>query len=291
MNTYQRCTRCVMDNRSDDRIVFDDNGVCNYCTTAFNNMNKIYFPNEEGTKKLNTLIQKLKVDGKGKKYDCLMGISGGLDSSYLAYLGATKWGLRILGIHIDDGFDTEIAQKNIKNLCDKANIDLIIEKPDSEQYNNLTKAFILAEVPNIAIPQDNILFACLYKYAINYKINNFLSGSNFALESILQKGNTFTVYDMVHIHDIHKKYGEKPINKLPFLSQYKKDLLAYHYHIKTFSPLNYVDYNKSCAIKELKEFCNFNYYEAKHLENTLTKIIQLYWFPKKFNVDKRTSHL
>lgn len=291
MKTYQRCTRCVMDNKSDDTIVFDSNGVCNYCTDAISNINKVYFPNEEGKRRLDALIKKLKEEGKGKKYDCLMGISGGLDSSYLAYLGATKWGLRILAVHIDDGYDAPIAKSNIENLCKSCGIDLITEKPDAEQFNALTKAFILAEVPNIAIPQDNILFACLFNYAKKYKVYNFLSGGNFALESVLQRGNTFTVLDMKHNRDIQKKFGTKPINKLPFLSQYKKEWYQYVNKIITTRPLDLINYNKNEAIRELKDFCGFTYYEAKHLENILTKVTQLYWFPRKFNVDKRTSHL
>lgn len=291
MKTYQRCTRCVMDNKSDDTIVFDSNGVCNYCTDAISNINKVYFPNEEGKRRLDALIKKLKEEGKGKKYDCLMGISGGLDSSYLAYLGATKWGLRILAVHIDDGYDTDIAKMNIKNLCAACGIDLKIETPDAEQFNNVTKAFILAEVPNIAIPQDNILFACLNQYAKKYKVSNFLTGGNFALESILQRGNTYEVFDMKHNNEIHKKFGTMPIDKLPFISVYQLKWDSFFNKYVSLRPLNYINYNKLQAIKELEAFCDFKYYEAKHLENILTKVTQLYWFPKKFNVDKRTSHL
>lgn len=291
MKEIKRCTRCVMDNESDPLITFDDHGQCNYCTGALESKNTRYFPNEEGQRKLEELISKLKKEGEGKEYDCMMGISGGLDSAYLAYLGAVKWGLRIFAVHIDDGYDTELAKQNVKNLCEKANIKLHIVTPDAEQFNALTRAFILAEVPNIATPQDNILFACLHEQARKYKIHNFLSGGNYALECILQKGNTYQVYDKVNIMDIHKKFGNKPIDKLNITSQWKRAWDKTFYHIETLNPLDFIDYNKERAIKELGEFCDFRYYSAKHLENTLTKVIQLYWYYHKFNVDKRKSHL
>jgi len=291
MKEYKRCTKCVMDNVADDTITFDANGVCNYYNEAVSSIGKVYFPNEEGEHRLNDLIDKLKKDGEGKDYDCLMGISGGLDSSYLAYLGAVKWGLRILAVHVDDGFDTDLAKSNIASLCKACKIDLKTIAPDAEQFNDLTRAYFLAEVPNVAVPQDNILFACLYKYAKKYGVKYFLSGGNFALECILQRGNTYTCYDVVNIKAIHKQFGRKPMNKLPFLSQTGRDLDSYIYCIKSLRPLNYIDYNRERAINELKDFCGFTYYDAKHLENTLTKVIQLYWFYHKFGVDKRKSHL
>ena len=291
MKEIKRCSRCIMDDRSDSYIVFDNHGVCNYCTTALEKKDSWYYPNEEGQKKLQNMIKTLKVAGKGKEYDCLMGISGGLDSAYLAYLGAMKWGLRICAVHVDDGFDTDLAKQNIKNLCEKCHIELKVITPDAEQFNDLTRAYFLAEVPNTAIPQDNILFACLYDYARKYKIYNFLTGGNYALECILQHGNTYGAFDMVNIRDIHNKFGRKPIDKLPFISQWQRVWDVNIHHINTIAPLNYIDYNKNRAIQELHDFCDFTYYEAKHLENTLTKVIQLYWFYHKFNVDKRTSHL
>lgn len=289
MVNYQRCTRCVMDNQSDDTISFDQNGFCNYCSNTLKQYKTTYYPNEEGEKKLNILIDRLKKENKNKDYDCLMGLSGGLDSSYLAYLGY-KWGLRILAVHIDDGFDTEISKNNLTKLSEKANLNLIIVKPDSEQFNDLTCAFIRAGVPNIAIPQDNILFANLYMYAKKYDIKYFLSGGNFALESISQVGNTHNAYDCVNIHDIHKKFGRKPINKLQLLSDYQRLIDQGVLKIETLRPLNYIDYNRERAMNELGDFCGFTYYGSKHHENLLTKIIQVYWFYHKFGVDKRTSH-
>ena len=288
---YQRCKRCVMDNSIDSTITFDENGYCSYCTNAIEIGKKIYFPNEEGKRKLQELCDFLKKEGAGKEYDCVMGISGGLDSSYLAYLGY-KMGLRILAFHIDDGFDVPLATENVRKLCEACHIDLVQIKPDAQQYNDLTRAFFLAEVPNVAIPQDNILFAELYRYARKYKIKYFLSGGNYALESIIMHNPyPINVWDTAHIKDIHKRFGTKPINNLHFMSNFERVLNRYFYGIHHYQPLNYIDYNRDRAIKELNAFCGFEYYEQKHCENILTKVIQLYWLPKKFNYDKRTSHL
>lgn len=291
-NEIKQCKRCIMDDVSDPNIYFDNNGYCNYCNHALLKLNEFYLNHKIDKEiELNKIINTLKVNGLNKSYDCLMGLSGGLDSSYLAYLGAVKWGLRICAVHIDDGFDSDLAVSNINNLCKRCNIDLINVKPDAEQYISLTKAFIKAEVPNLAIPQDNILFATLYQYAKNYKIKYFLSGSNIATESIIQKGNTHSNLDKYHIKKINKKFGTCSINKLHLFSEYKSRMYGIFLGIKTMAPLDYIDYNKGKAILELKQECSYEYYEAKHLENLLTKVIQLRWFVEKFNVDKRKSHL
>ncbi len=291
MKEYQRCTRCIMDNASDSSITFNEKGECNYCTEALSKIGTTtYFPNEIGEKKIKEMVDRIKKDGEGKKYDCLMGISGGLDSSYLAYLGY-KWGLRILAVHIDDGYDTEISKENIKKLCKAAHIELRTIAPDAKQFNEITLAYMKAGVPNLAIPQDNILLAFLYDVLKESGVKYFLSGGNFALECILQQGNSFSSMDTVNIHDIFNRFGRGSIDKLKFVSSYRK-----YYYKKTgqlieYRPLNWIDYNRDRAFKELADFCGFQYYGRKHLENILTAFIQLYWLPKKFGVDKRTSHL
>ncbi len=291
MSEIKVCKRCVMDNRSDETIKFDENGICNYCTDSLARMNEVYFPNEEGQKKLLDMVNMLKLEGKGKKYDCMMGLSGGLDSSYLAYLMA-KHGLRILAVHIDDGLNTETAEENIRKLVKACNIELITIKPDKEQFADLTRSFIRAGVPGIAIPQDNVLVAELYKYAKNNNIKYFLSGANFAMESILQRGNMHNASDKTHILDISRRFGELGVDKLPLMSlmsQYVTN--KYFNRIEFLVPLNLIDYNRERAIKELKDFSDFDYYGAKHYEHIFTKFVQVYYLPKKFNVDKRTSHL
>lgn len=289
-NEITRCTRCVMSNEADDSICFDDNGVCNYCTAAFDNMDNIYFPNEIGQRKLEQLLLKVKKENKDNKYDCIMGISGGLDSSYLAYLGY-KWGLRVLAVHIDDGYDTEISKSNISKLIAATGFDYEVITPDPEQFNDLIMAYMKSGVPNLAVPQDNVLFAFLYKKMRECHIKYFFSGGNFALECILQKGNTHSAWDKINILDIHKKFGTKGVDKLEFLSREEMKINQMELGIESLRPLDYLDYNYERAFIELSEFCDFRYYGSKHLENTLTAFVQLYWLPRKFGVDKRSSHL
>lgn len=284
------CKRCIMNDSSDETIVFDSQGYCNYCTEALTNKNKEYFPNEEGKKKLEALVAQMKEEGKGRKYDCIMGISGGLDSSYLAYIGY-QYDLRTLAVHIDDGYDTEVSKSNVKKLVEKTGFDFKVVTPDAEQFNALTLAFMKAGVPNIAMPQDDVLFAFLYDQMKENNIRYFVSGLNFSTECILQRGNTHKYTDVTNIMDINKRFGTLPTDKLKFLSTTKRSFERKVMGVKTVTPLNYVDYNRDRAFKELNDFCRFEYYGRKHLENILTAFIQLRWFPEKFGVDKRTSHL
>lgn len=287
----QICNRCVMSDKSDEYICFDELGYCNYCTEELSKIGTTtYFPNEEGKRRLDAMLQQIKKDGEGKAYDCVMGISGGLDSSYLAYLGS-KWQLRILALHIDDGFDTEISKQNMKKLVEATGIDLRVISPDPTQFYALTKAYMKAGVPNLAIPQDNILFAFLYDFVRKNKIKYFLSGGNFSLESVLQQGNTYNAMDIVNIKAIHKKFGTQPITHMKLISSYQKYFDNKFLKLLTLRPLNYIDYNRDRAYAELKDFCGFEYYGGKHLENAFTAFVQLYWLPKKFNFDKRSSHL
>lgn len=287
----KRCVRCVMDNSSDPEITFDEEGLCNYCRDAISLSERSYFPGEEGERRLGELVDRLKRQGAGKEYDYLMGLSGGLDSSYLAYLGAAKWGLRIAAVHVDDGYDTEISKNNISKLCERANIELVVISPDEEQFNALTLAYMKAGVPNLAVPQDNILFGALYGYAKDKKVSTFLSGGNYALECILQHGYTWDAYDLVNLKDISRRFNDKPIDKLPLLSHYQKQWDKRVLKQETVRPLNYIDYRRDRAFEELEEYCGFQYYGRKHLENYLTAFVQLCWLPEKFGVDKRTSHL
>lgn len=284
------CNRCIMDDTSDKTITFDKKGFCNYCTEALERKKTIYFPNAEGERKLESVIKEIKERSKDKKYDCIMGISGGLDSSYLAYIG-WKYGLRVLAIHIDDGYDTEISKENVKKLIEKTGFDYKVISPDAKQFNALTLAFMKAGVPNLAMPQDDVLFAFLYDQMKENRIEYFLSGENFALECILQRGNSHRYTDVVNIKDINARFGTEKLDKLKFLSTKEKIMDKYLGGIKTVRLLDLVDYNRDRAFAELKDFCGFEYYGRKHLENILTGFIQLYWFPKKFNFDKRKSHL
>ena len=257
MKELVRCTHCIMDNSSDDTITFDADGVCNYCTQAYIQMKTTYFPNDIGKAKLEQMLKEVKAYGKGKPYDCIMGLSGGLDSSYLAYLGHL-WDLRVLAVHVDDGFDTEISKQNLKKLVKKTGFDYKTIKPDEKQYNALNKAYFKAGVPNAAVPQDNVLLAFLHKCAKKYKIKYFFSGGNFALECILQRGNTHDAHDLVNIKDINKKFGTENIDKLETISTLQRYIDRYIYGMQSLRPLNYIDYNRDRAFKELEDFVVIN---------------------------------
>ena len=286
----QVCTRCIMDNLSDRTIRFESDGTCNYCNDALKARDLVYFPNEEGKKRLESIISKIKKENKNEKYDCMMGISGGLDSAYVAYLGH-KYGLRVLLLHIDDGFDADISKQNIRRISKTYNYDLIVEKADEAQFNDLVRAFIIAGLPDVALLQDSILFSILYRIAIKNRIKYFLSGFNFSLECITQSGMDYT--DKVHIKNIHKKFGRVPYDRsLKLFSIFDKRFKYGLFHqIQSLKPLFYIDFNAQKALSELNESCGFQYYGAKHCESILTKFLQLYYLPVKFNVDKRKSHL
>jgi N-acetyl sugar amidotransferase len=278
-----------MDNLSDTTIKFNSNGNCNYCNDALVARDSMYFPGDEGKKKLEAMFAMLKEKGKGKPYDCMVGFSGGLDSSYVCYL-AYQYGLRVLAIHIDDGSDALVTTSNIHKICDTFKFDLIVEQPDKEQFADLTRAFILAGLPDIAIPQDNVLFACIYKYAQKNGIKYMLSGENFTLENITQPG--FDASDKVHIIDVHKKFGRIPLNgKLPLYSIFEKRFkYKFIHNIQTLKPLYFVDYNAQKALTELNDACGYEYYGNKHWESRFTKFMQVYYLPNKFNIDKRKAH-
>jgi N-acetyl sugar amidotransferase len=284
------CTRCVMDDVGDPLIRFEPDGTCNYCNYALKRRESIYFPNEKGHRRLNNMLGYVKKNGKNKEYDCIMGISGGLDSAYLAYLGAKKWGLRILGVHVDDGFDAPIATQNINNLCNNCGIELITITPDKEQYMDLTRSFLLAGLPGICIPQDAVLVAALFQFAQKKKIRFFLSGTNFALESVLQRGNMHTA-DLVHIKAIQKQFGDTSIDNLPLISLFERYIgFKYFQRQKYIRPLDWIEYTRDKALEELGGI-GFSYYGAKHYESILTKFLQVYYLPNKFNIDIRKSHL
>lgn len=287
---YQICKRCVMDNAADPYIRFDEQGYCNYCTEALEHAPKVYFPNEEGQRRLEKMLRTVKEAGKGKEYDCIMGLSGGLDSSYLAYLGY-KWDLRILAVHTDDGYDTEISKENIRKLCAAATIKLIVAEPDRVQYDGLIRAHMEAGVPNIAAPQDSIALAYVYKAAREAGIKYLLSGVNFAMESLGQHSDSGSYMDLVNIKDINRRFGTEKTDRLKFMTSYWKYAMQKTGRLVTLYPLDYVDYNRDRAFAELKEFCGFEYYGRKHLENILTAFIQLRWYPEKFGIDKRKWHL
>lgn len=286
----QVCTRCIMDNESDKTIRFLKDGTCNYCNDTLNRIKKEYYPNNTGKKMLDNIMNTIKKDGTGKKYDCMVGISGGVDSSYVLYLGH-KYRLRMLAVHVDDGLDTDLAKYNIEHICDKTKTDIVMVKPLLGQYKDLIRSFFLAGVPNLAVPQDNILHAALNDTAKTYNLRYSLSGANFALECILERSAGINALDKKHIIAIHKRFGTKQIDKLRLASLYEKYVYnRYFNHIQIVRPLNLINYNLQNALDELAEFSDYIYYGGKHHESILTRFLQCYYLPVKFGFDKRKSH-
>ena len=290
MEKYQRCKRCIMDNKTDKAITFDASGYCNYCSDALKRQSVEYYPNEYGKQKLEEIINLMKEECKGDKYDCIVGVSGGIDSSYILYLGY-QYGLRMLAVHIDDGFDNPIATKNIERLVSKTGSDLIIIRPNKEEYADIIYSLLKASVPGLASPQDNLIIKALQDYGIKNRIKYSLDGSNFAHESILERADGINACDKKHILSIQRKYGTKQIKEIQFTSLWDR-YVKRHFQksFKHIRPLNYIDYNLEDAIRQLEDFCGFEYYGGKHYESILTRFLQCYYLPVKFGMDKRKSH-
>ncbi|MGS0763268.1 N-acetyl sugar amidotransferase [Syntrophomonas curvata] len=287
---FQICNRCVMDT-TDPLITFDNNGYCNHCSSAISNIEKYWLRGRNGKVKLEQLFKKIKVEGINNKYDCIIGLSGGIDSSYLAYL-ASQYGLRMLAVHVDAGFNSKIADNNVKNLCQKLSIDLVVENVDFNEMMDLQRAYFFAGVPNEDIPQDHAFFTVLYSYAEKNKIKYVINGFNLATESILPTAWGHDAYDTRNIKDIHKKFGSKLLKNYKLMSFYNW-YIKYRFlkKIIILKPLNYIDYNKEEAIKILEKEVGWQYYGGKHYESRFTKLFQAHILPVKFGYDKRKAHL
>lgn len=276
---------------SDPDITFNEQGECSYCQDFDNRSDSIWFPNEEGKKRLEVLVNKIKADGKGKEYDCIIGLSGGIDSSYLAYY-ASQLGLRILAVHVDAGWNSELAVQNIENIVKKCNLDLHTHVIDWEEMRDLQAAFFRSGVANQDVPQDHAFFAGLYTYAIKNNFDWVLHGGNIATEFVLPKAWGYNALDSRHVLSIHKKFGRKQLKTFPIVSFFK-----FHFYIpfikkmKIARMLDYMPYDKDKAIDILTKELDFKYYGGKHHESRFTKFFQSYYLPVKFGYDKRKAHL
>lgn len=288
MSKVHICKRCVMDDVNTD-IIFDKKGICNYCTDALDN--KDYVWHKDGQNEFQKIVDKMKRESRNKKYDCVLGLSGGIDSCYVAYL-LKKYDLRVLAVHVDAGWDTEVSTENIKNLCKKLDLKLETIKIDYNEMYDLQRAYFLSQVPDQDVPQDHVFFAELYRYALKYGIKYFISGGNFSSECILPSTWGFNAMDGKNLKDIHKKYGKLPLKQVKPLSFYEIYVsIPYIKRLKKIRPLNYIDYNKEKAIKELHDKFGFEYYGGKHCESSFTRLYQGYILPKKFGIVKKKAHL
>ncbi len=278
--TYRICKRCIMDT-SDPRIVFDERGYCNHCSLLMDHGDRYWRPDERGRRELEQLIADIKERGKGREYDCAMGISGGVDSSYLAMI-ASEWGLRILAIHVDGGWNTELAVRNIENMVTKLGIDLHTFVIDWEEMRDLQLAFLRAGVPNQDIPQDHAFFAALYRETARHDVPYVLTGSNYATESILPAAWGYSAGDLTHLRAIHRRFGTRPLRRFPQLGfLYFNWYLPSVKKVRIVAPLDLLPYSKSMAIQSLESRFDWQYYGGKHYESRFTRFFQAWYLPTK----------
>ncbi|MBN2663706.1 MAG: N-acetyl sugar amidotransferase [Bacteroidales bacterium] len=279
-----------MDNIADPNITFDENGICNYYHEYFKEEKLRVFSGIEGEQKLKEKIENIKNSGKGKKYDCLLGVSGGVDSTYLA-LKAKEFGLRVLCVHFDNGWNSELAVKNIENIVTKLNFELETYVINWDEFRDIQLAYFKANVIDIEAITDHAIFGTVYKIAADNNIEYILSGNNVVTESLLPKYWIFNKADHVNIKDIHKKFGTIPLKTYPFFGQKAKNYYIKVKGIKTFDLLNYLPYNKSNVKKTIIKELNWTDYGGKHYESVFTRFYQGFILPNKFGIDKRKAHL
>ena len=289
-NTYKRCTRCVMDT-TDPKINFDENGVCNHCRNFDEVTSKRWFPNEEGKRRLARIIEKIKKEGKNKEYDCIIGLSGGADSSYLA-LKSKEFGLRPLVVHVDAGWNAELAVNNIECLVKYCGYDLHTHVMNWEDMKQLQLAYLRSGVANQDVPQDHAFFANLYHFAVKNNIRYVLSGGNIATESIFPQAWHHSAMDATNLKTIFKRFGSGKLQEFKTVNFFQ----YYIYYpfirkMKVIRPLNYMPYNKDEAIQKLQEKTGWKPYGRKHGESLFTRFFQNYYLVERFGFDKRKPHL
>jgi N-acetyl sugar amidotransferase len=285
---YQRCTTCIMDT-TDPWITFDEAGRCNHCLRV-DEFRRRWNP-EGDSRQLEQLIDRIKRDGRDQDYDVVSGLSGGVDSSFMA-LQARKFGLRTLIVHVDTGWNSELAVKNIENIVNRCGFDLYTHVVDWEEMQDLQHAFFRASVPNQDIPQDHAIYAGFVRHAAKHKVKWNFSGSNFACESILPPSWGYDNKDLTHISDIHRRFGRRPLQHFPRLSHLENAFRYQLFHgLSTAKPLDLMPYRKADAIRTLEQEVGWRYYGGKHYESRFTKFFQAWYLPTKWGYDKRLAHL
>lgn len=291
MKKYQICTNCVMDT-SDPQIKFDEYGKCDFCHNYHEVIKPSWDSEKYSKKELMKIADKIKKETKGKKYNCIIGFSGGVDSSYLAYVAKNIMGLNPLLFSVDTGWNLNVADNNIKKIVNKLNLDLYTEVVNWDEMKDLQLAFLKAGVPYQDLPQDHAIFAGLYNYANIHGIRYVLTGGNFATECVKPPFEWTYFNDIRMLKDIHKKYGNIPLKTFPLCGMLK-NRICYRMvkRMKVIKPLDYVEYDKDKTIQFLQEEFGWEKYSNKHYENVFTRFYEGYYLPRKFNYDKRRCYL
>lgn len=278
---------------TDPEITFDVNGICNHCLSFEANVRPYWYPGtQKAAHELDNIIRGIKREQKDQEYDAIIGLSGGVDSSYLAYWAVKHVGLRLLAVHVDAGWNSELAVQNIEKIVKNLGIELYTHVVDWEAMRDVQLAFFKAGVANQDTPQDHAFFSALYNFAVKNKIRYVLNGSNIATESILPRAWGHDAMDADQIKDICRKFGAKSFKKFPLVSFFKYYIyFPYIKGMKVVRPLNYINYEKNKAIAILEKELGWKYYGGKHYESRFTKFFQGYWLPQKYGYDKRKAHL
>jgi len=287
-SSYQVCRNCVMDT-SDSEIEFDSEGVCDHCQNFKNYTLPRWQKAQESKNMLERLVENIQLDGRGRDFDCIVGMSGGIDSSYLTYIAKERMGLRPLVFHVDGGWNSEIAVHNINVLVDKLGVDLYTEVINWEEMKDFQLAFFKSGLPHIDIPQDHAFIATLYKFADKHNIKYIINGGNFSTECV-QYPMKYYYYgtDMLHIRDIIRKHGTIKMKTYPFSSVFRhKIYLKYIKRIQVVKPLNFMPYYKKEAINFLEKEYGWKPYPQKHFESRFTRFFEGYWLPNRFGFDPR----
>ncbi len=288
MRTYGICQSCVMDT-SDVRIVFDEKGICDHCNSFRRDVRPHWHPDEKGAAMFRQMVERIKATGKGRDFDCIMGMSGGLDSSYLLHLAVSEFGLRPLVFHVDGGWNTDIAVNNIQVLVDKLGLDLYTEVINWEEMRDFQLAFFKSGVPHLDIPQDHAFVATLYHFANKHGIKYILNGGNYSTECV-RNPLEWLYYgtDMAQLRDIHRRFGTVSLRTYPFSSiLFHKFYLRYVRGVQVVKPLNLLPYTKEHASKVLAETYGWRPYPQKHFESRFTRFYEGYWLPTRFGYDTR----
>lgn len=287
--TYRQCSRCLMDT-SDPAIQFDAQGYCNHCTRYFARLTGEVKGGADGTLALEAIVERIRQEGRGKDYDCIAGVSGGVDSTFVIYK-LKQLGLRPLAVHFDNGWNSELAVANIKNALDRLKIDLHTDVVDWEEFKDLQMSFIKASVPNCEIPTDHGITATLVKATRMAGTRYVINGSNVVTEGILPISWVYYSHDLHHIRAIHRQFGTAPLKTFPSISlaSFTTRILAGRYRMVNL--LNYIDYDKAAAVQTMKDELGWQYYGGKHYESIYTRWYQGYYLPTKFGFDKRRAHL
>lgn len=289
---YQICSNCVMDT-SDPNIRFDENGVCDHCHDFETSVKPNWHTDERGRTELEKIIDEIKKSGKGRDFDCLLGLSGGVDSSYMLHMAVKEFGLRPLVFHVDGGWNSELAVHNINVMIDKLGLDLYTEVINWEEMRDFQLAFFKSGVPHLDIPQDHAFIATLYQFAEKYKIKYILNGGNLSTECVQYPMEWFYYgTDMKQIKDIIRRFGTIKMDTYPFSSVLRhKVYLKYLKGVRVVKPLNNIPFYKNDALLFLQKEYGWKPYPQKHFESRFTKFYEGYWLYERFGYDTRRVQL